>query len=258
VKRCMWVEATSVWAVDYVFLVGGTFLLAGLVKGVIGLGLPTVSLAVGTATLGLEAAMSLLLVPSFVTNVWQAVDGKALRIVSRRLAWLLCAVCFGTYAGVHVLTAVDAAVMTAVLGVLLFGYAATSLWRPVFKAPGQRERWLSALVGLSNGVLTGMTGSFVVPGVLYLQLLGLGRDALIQAMGVLFTVSTLALAVSLGAVKGLAMSEMAASSAAVVPALIGMQIGRVLRRRLSEQMFRQVFFGALLMLGAYIAVRSIA
>ncbi len=34
--------------------------------------------------------------------------------------------------------------------------------------------------------LAGMTGSFVVPGVPYLQALALPRDALIQAMGILF------------------------------------------------------------------------
>ena len=54
------------------------------------------------------------------------------------------------------------------------------------------------MIGGINGVLTGMTGSFVVPGVLYLQALALPRDAFIQAMGILFTISTVALAVSLG------------------------------------------------------------
>ena len=56
-------------------LVGLTFVLAGGVKGVIGLGLPTVSLAILTATLGLHSAMALLVAPSLVINVWQALVG---------------------------------------------------------------------------------------------------------------------------------------------------------------------------------------
>ena len=45
-----------------------TFLLAGAVKGVIGLGLPTVSLGLLTAALDLPTAMALLIVPSFATG----------------------------------------------------------------------------------------------------------------------------------------------------------------------------------------------
>ena len=57
----------------------GTFFMAGTVKGVIGLGLPTVSVGVLTAAIDLPTAMALLLVPSFVTNLWQAVVGKTVK-----------------------------------------------------------------------------------------------------------------------------------------------------------------------------------
>ena len=61
----------------------GTFLIAGTVKGVIGLGLPTVSLALLTVALGLPEAMNLLLVPSFVTNLCQAMVGGHGRAILR-------------------------------------------------------------------------------------------------------------------------------------------------------------------------------
>ena len=66
-------------------LVAATFLLAGAVKGVIGMGLPTVSLAILTATVGLHAAMALMVVPSFVTNLWQAMVGGHGRAILARL-----------------------------------------------------------------------------------------------------------------------------------------------------------------------------
>ena len=66
-------------------IIGGTFLLAGMVKGVIGLGLPTVSLALLTVALDLPQAMALLLVPSFVTNLWQAMAGGRAREIAGRL-----------------------------------------------------------------------------------------------------------------------------------------------------------------------------
>lgn len=82
------------------------------------------------------------------------------------------------------------------------------------------------------------------------------RDVLIQAMGVFFTVSTVALAVSLGGQRLLSMELGSLSMLAIVPALLGMVLGRKVRRRLSESAFRKIFFSALLAVGIYIVLRS--
>lgn len=229
-----------------------TFLLAGTVKGVIGMGLPTVSLALLTASLGLPQAMALLLVPSFVTNLWQAAAGGHTRIILRRI-WLFLVMASATvWFGATALTSVDLAWLSALLGVLLILYALMNLSGLHFSIPPARERWAGPLLGGINGVLTGMTGSFVFPGLLFLQAIGLPRDLLIQAMGMLFTVSTLALGLSLGGNSLLSVELGGLSAAAVVPALIGMVLGQRLRQRLSETLFRRVFFVSLLLLGLYI------
>jgi uncharacterized membrane protein YfcA len=66
-------------------IVGLTFLLAGIIKGAVGLGFSTVSLAVLTATMGFQPAMALQLAPSFVTHVWQAVAGSHAGLIPTRL-----------------------------------------------------------------------------------------------------------------------------------------------------------------------------
>jgi uncharacterized membrane protein YfcA len=109
-----------------------------------------------------------------------------------------------------------------------------------------------------NGLLTGLTGSFVVPAVPYLQSLGLPRDAFVQAMGVLFTVSTVALAVALGAQELFTVELGVLSGLALIPALLGMFAGTWVRGRLTESRFRRVFFLSLLVLGAYIVLRAVA
>ena len=238
-------------------LVAATFLLAGGVKGVIGLGLPTVSLALLTATVGLQPAMALLLVPSFVTNLWQAVvGGNFITILKRTWVFLLMAT-VTVWVGGLVLGAVDVSWLSALLGLLLVVYSALSLTRPSVSLPKSWEGWAGPLTGTINGVLTGMTGSFVVPGVLYLQAIGLPRDQLIQAMGMLFTVSTAALAVSLGGQNLLSAELGTISIVSVVPAIIGMVLGQKLRQRLSEDKFRKVFFTSILILGLYIIGRSL-
>ena len=117
--------------------------------------------------------------------------------------------------------------------------------------------WAGPLAGSVNGLLTGMTGSFVVPGVMFLQAIGLPRDMLIQAMGMLFTASTLALAFALLGNDLLTLELGALSAAAVLPAIAGLLVGQRLRKSLSERLFRRVFFVSLLILGAYIIASAL-
>ena len=240
-----------------VLVVVGTFLLAGAVKGVIGLGLPTVSLALLTVALDLTTAMALLLVPSFVTNLWQAVAGGNAMLILQRLWPFFVMASVTVWIGVAALSRLDDSLLTALLGVLLVVYSVMNLGGFNLAIPARHEAWTGPLVGATNGVLTGMTGSFVVPGVMFLQAIGLSRDALIQAMGMLFTLSTLALAAALYQSNFISVQHGALSVAAVVPAIVGMLAGQRIRRGLSEQRFRLVFFTALLALGAYIVVNSL-
>ncbi len=237
--------------------IGLTFLLAGFVKGVIGLGLPTVSLALLTVTVGLKTGMVLLIVPSFITNVWQGLSGGALGAILKRLWPFFAAICVGTWFGVKGLATYDPTLLTALLGVLLCIYAALNLRRPWKPDIADKENWLGPLAGAVTGGLTGLTGSFVVPGVMYLQALAMPRDMLIQTMGVAFTVCTVALAVGLNDQRMISQELGTLSAAGVVPAIIGMVIGQRVRGRLSEAMFLKVFFTALAVLGVYITVRSL-
>ncbi len=122
--------------------------------------------------------------------------------------------------------------------------------------PAQWEIWAGPLFGAVNGIVAGMTGSFVFPGVLFLQGIGLPRDMLIQAMGMLFTASTIALALALHG-SGLLTTQLGfVSVAAVIPAFVGMVTGQCIRRGLSEDRFRQIFFAGLFMLGSYINAKA--
>jgi uncharacterized membrane protein YfcA len=240
-----------------VLAIAATFLLAGIVKGVIGLGLPTVSLALLTVALGLPQAMALLLVPSFVTYVWQAAVGGNGRAILRRTWPFLMMATVAVWLGAAVFSRVDLHWLSALLGLLLVAYGASGLAGIRLVVAVRHESWVGPLVGTVNGVLTGMTGSFVVPGVMFLQAIGLPRDMLVQAMGMLFTASTLALAVALQA-NALVGAELGLLSlVALAPALVGMAASRWLRTRLDETAFRRLFFGALLVLGGYIVVTAI-
>lgn len=240
---------------SYLAWIAAVFLLAGAVKGVIGLGLPSISLGLLAATLDLKLAMILLLVPNLVTNLWQALHGGHLRLLLRRLwPFLLCAG-LAIWPGSAALGMVDGRALAALLGLLLVVYALLGLLRPPLSLAARHEGWAGPLAGIVNGLLTGLTGSFVVPGVPYLQALGLGRDQLVQAMGLLFMASTLGLGISLGGRDQLSAELLGLSLACLAPALLGMALGRRLRHHLSETAFKRVFYVGLLLLGLYIVAR---
>lgn len=243
-------------AID-LLLIGLVFILAGSVKGVIGLGLPTVSLGLLTAMTDLTSAMALMVAPSFVTNLWQGLVGGNLVALLRRLWPFLLLAVATIFIGAQGLRSIDLSLLSVLLGGLLIVYAAIALAGVRLTISPSQARWAGPTFGAVNGVLTGLTGSFVVPGVLYLQAIGLGRDQLVQAMGILFTLSTVAIGVALGTQALFSANAATVSVAAVIPALLGMVLGQRIRARLSEAVFRRVFFWAILVLGAYIVLRHL-
>jgi len=243
--------------VDVVVLVVLVFFVAGTIKGLIGFGLPTVSIAILAAFLGLIEAMTLMLLPSLITNLFQGLVGKYLiRLIRRYWSLFIFGAVF-TWLSSSLLSTGHAATFAVILGVVLTLYGISSLYSLQLPSPGSRERWISPLVGIVSGGITGITGVFLVPAVGYLQALRMERDELIQAIGLWVTVATLSLAFSLKD-HDLFSNELGLLSlTAVLPALLGMWVGRILRPRLSESVFRHLFFAALMLLGVYISVSAI-
>lgn len=241
---------------EHLALVFAIFLLAGWIKGVVGMGLPTVAMgALGLVMAPVQAA-ALLVIPSLVTNVWQFAAGPAKLSTLRRLASMLVFVCAGTALGIHFLTSGSSRWPSVGLGSVLVLYALIALLLPKVSIPARSERSLSPVVGGITGILTGATGVFVVPAVPYLSALGLSKDELVQALGLSFTVSTIALAVGLGSTGSYPANTVLLSVGAVVPALIGMFIGQRTRDRIEPVTFRKWFFIAMLVLGGYMALRG--
>ncbi len=242
---------------DVVVFVAAIFLLAGCVKGLIGFGLPTVSIAIIATFLGLIEAMTLMLLPSLITNLWQGlVGGHLIRLIRRCWSMFILGAVF-TWFTSSLLSTWNPASFTVVLGIVVTFYGLSSLCSFKLSSPGSGESWISPFVGMVSGGITGLTGVFVVPAIGYLQSLRMEKDELIQAMGLWFTIATLSLAFSLKD-HGLFADDLGwISLMAVLPALLGMWVGRILRPKLSESAFRRLFFVGLTLLGVYISVSTI-
>ena len=237
--------------------IAGAFLLAGFVKGVIGLGLPTVSIGLLGLLMTPAQAAAILVVPSLVTNVWQAAVGGTLLALARRLWPLLAGTCIGTVIGVALLPGDDNGRATVWLGLALAIYAVLGLVKVQFSVPRHAETWLGLLMGTATGAITVATGIFVMPGTPYLQSMQFDRDRLVQALGLSFTVSTITLAAALAYTGHVQKSLAWPSIVALAAALVGMGLGQLTRGRIKAETFRLCFFVGLMLLGIHLALRGL-
>ena len=242
---------------DALPLVAMTFLLAGAVKGMLGLGLPVIAMGLLGLAMPPATAAALLVIPSLVTNVWQLLAGPHAGALVRRLWRMMAGVALGTWAGSG-LIAGGSPLITAGLGACLILYAAIGLAKVRLTIAPRAEAWAGPLVGVVTGLISGATGVFSIPAVPFLGALGLGRDDMVQALGLSFTVSTLALASGLALHGALPLQTAGASVLALIPALAGMAAGGWLRTRVQPEAFRLFFFLGLLALGGELMWKSLA
>ncbi len=244
------------WTTEINLYIAFSFLVAGFVKGVVGLGFPTIVLAILSLQIGVRDAMALMLLPCFLTNVWQAFSGGNLKSILQRIWPLLLAAAIFIWLTTAIIKAVEPWLLALLLGLVLCIYAVMGLNTVQIFTPPRHERLLTPLVGIVNGCISGLTGTFVVPGVLYLQSLKMTKEVLVQAMGILFLVSTTALGAGFVSHSLIGEASIIISLLAVLPSFAGMALGRLVRKSLGESRFQNIFYLSLLLLGLYIVGNS--
>jgi len=238
--------------------VAAVYVVAGGVKGAIGLGLPTISMALLGLWLPVEQAAAILVLPAFLTNVWQSLAGGALLSLLARLWPMMGCLILGTVLTTGVMTGGNTALTGAILGAILAAYAVLALAGYQFTVPARAEPVLGMSAGLTTGLITGATGIFVIPAAPYLQALNLGKDELVQAIGITALVASSALAFGLGLNGRLAPGIAVPGAIAVVAAFAGMYAGQALRAGASVEVFRRWVLIGLVALGGAMILRAVS
>tara|TARA_B100000676_G_C17854217_1_gene719799 strand:- start:133 stop:948 length:816 start_codon:yes stop_codon:yes gene_type:complete len=265
--------------VEDIVLVSVVFFLAGVVKGGIGLGLPTVSIGLMALWLPFGSAMGILVLPAVITNIWQAFFGTALKLIFRRYWDLMIWLFAGAFLGATLISGINVTFLVAFLGFLLIVYAGLSLSGKRFSIPVEKEKKLNPLIGVTTGLVSGATAFFVLPIVPYLQSIELekearglnnkeiegtkvtdeemNKDAIIQS----FALSILCLAggmsFGLGLRGALPVSILVPGLLGTVAAIVGMVIGRNIRNKISLNLFRRCILVFLMFLGLVMILRAV-
>jgi uncharacterized protein len=233
-------------------LIAAAFLFAGFVKGMIGLGLPTVSIGLLSVAMPPSRALAIVILPAIVTNIWQTFVGPYLRDIIRRLWPLMAGTVAGIWLNAGMLTGPYARYGTVVLGVLLVIYAIVGLSKLSFSVAPSDEKWIGGIVGVMTGMVCAATGVQVVPSMPFMQALGMEKDELVQALGVFFTVATVALAFNLTSAGLLSAATALPGVVAMAAAFAGMFIGQAVRSRMPPEAFRRWFLISMIFLGIYL------
>src|SRR6202023_3490679 len=121
-----------------------------------------------------------------------------------------------------------------------------------FRVARRDEKWIGGIVGVATGMVSAATGVQVIPSMPFMQAIGMEKNELVQALGVFFTVATVALAFNLTSAGLLGAATALPGAVAMAAAFAGMFIGQAVRARMQAEAFRRWFLIAMILLGIYL------
>jgi uncharacterized membrane protein YfcA len=228
-------------------------LVAGVVKGVISIGLPLVGLPLLMLVLDVPDAVSLLMLPLLLSNLLQAVEGEGTIPVLRRFWPLLLCLAVGTLIGTTVFATfarLDQRVLLLSIGPLCMLFATASLLQPNLKIHPGAERWLGPPVGLAAGVIGGMSTLFGPVLSVYVIGLHLSREMFIKSISLLYVAAAGFLLLGGAANGSTGPGPLLLSLLAMLPVYAGMLIGQRIRHRIDPRLFRLLVLGVVWLTGA--------
>ena len=239
--------------VTQMLVIAGAFIVAGIAKGAIGMGLPPIALALMTFAVRPEDALALMVIPSMATNIWQAIYGRDFLRLLRRF-WTMAATSVAALIFVAVVFGhLGSQKAMAWVGVILVLYAALALtaWRPAVSRA--TERWANPLIGAASGAVAGITGVAAVPFLPYMQSLDIDRHDLVQALGIMFLFIIGALTLALALQGAFDATNLVGAILAIVPTFLGVWIGQKARHAVSPETFRRIFLIGMFAVGLHMA-----
>lgn len=215
-----------------------SLVVAGLTKGIIGVGMPVVALPLLAMLVDVRAAVMLLSMPLILSNIPQALEGGETAACLMRLIPVLLGMIPGILIGVTVLVHGDPATTKMIAGSVIVLVAGLTLVAPRFQL---RERF-KAPVGVAAGFAGGALGGVAaMPGPLvftYLLAKGLRGKEFTKEASLFLVLSSALLAIFLSSSHIFSWADLAISTIALAPVGIGMYLGRRLRDSIPANFFK--------------------
>lgn len=237
-------------------LIAAVFVLAGVVKGTIGIGMPTVAVGILSQFVPPHFVIALVVVPMLVVNAWQIWRTRVgVEMIQRY--WILISLLVASLWITTFFTArAPAGLLLGVIGTSIVVFAGTSLARPLPALPDRLDRPAQVATGLAAGILGGLSAIWSPPMVSYLIVRRVDREEFVRATGLFIFIGSIPLAIGFWQ-TGLLDGQVAVISAwMILPVLLGFSIGEVLRQRMGAERFRRVVLWLFLIMGINLLRRA--
>lgn len=231
--------------------------LGGFAKGVLGVGLPMVALPLLSTFMPIRDAVAVLYFPILATNVYQLVQGGYMMVALRRFWPLLLVLCLCVWLGAASLVALDARVISVLLGIAVALFAALSLVRPSFRIGPRWELPLGLLAGAAGGFFGGLALIGGPPVIMYFVALHLKKDAFIGCISLVYLLTLVPAGFSYVALGVLETGHILPGLATFVPVFAGLAAGQWLRGRIDQDRFRKILLGAMIVIGLNLVRRGL-
>ncbi|MCE2517615.1 MAG: sulfite exporter TauE/SafE family protein [Alphaproteobacteria bacterium] len=235
--------------------IAAAFLIAGVVKGTLGMGLPAILMVMLTMIMSPLTAIPLITLPMLFSNVVQFARGPSPGQVVKGYWVFALAIVVTLGLTASNITSFPESLLLLSIGVALVLFAVPSLFGVRFPI-GPGLIW-QVLAGSVAGVLGGLSAVWSPPVVMYTMGRNVDKDDFIGINGFLFMVGSLTLAVALGGIGLLTHDIMVPSIAGLVVSMIGFRLGELIRKRINRDMFRKLILVAFLILGGRLVVISV-
>ncbi len=221
------------------------FMLAGVSKGVIGFGLPLISIPIIATILPVPVAIALTAAPILFSNLFQTLQGGRQGAVLRRFWPFVVAMIIGVLFGAQILTRADQSTVSVIVGSFLLLFVTTQFMSLRPNISMEAERRLNPVIGAVSGLLGGVSSMFGPIAITYLVSLKLPKDEFISTIGLFYFVGILPLYATLVITGVIAQNEIIASVLACIPLYAGLFFGTWLRRHISQRLFQRVLLVAM-------------
>lgn len=246
------------YSLELVAIISLAVCLGGFVKGVTGIGLPIVAIAVMVNFLDPLTTFATLIIPILVTNMWQAVTSKDWTAPFKRF-WLMIILFVGClFIGAELAVTLDTEILLLTLGFSVAVFAAFNLAKPrQHPLPATAEKILAPVAGALGGVLGGLTAIWGPPMMMLFVMLKLDKDSWVQTVGLIWFVGSVPLTYAYWR-NGMLNGDTAPMSLyACLPGMVGIWLGEIVRRRINQETFRRVMLLALFVIGLNLIRRAV-
>lgn len=245
-------------APDIVVWLAFAVFAGGFAKGISGVALPIVTLAIALNFVDGQTGLALLVLPILLTNIWQTFgNGDVTKPLKRFWVLVLVFLC-AMYAGSQLLILVAPWVLLAMIGASSVIFAGSQLYRPSANPLSpQAEKILGPLAGLIGGIMGGMTSIWGPPIMMFLFMLKLDKDMWVRSVTGIYLLGSVPLAVFYFHNGVLSGARLEMSAAACLPVMAGVLLGERARRYINEALFRKLLLIAIFVAGLNMLRRAV-